>query len=62
MDRDEGLDRRHRPGLGRRRRLADARRAGAVDFVPALLSAVFYLAVVGQALLVDPEKDVEVVR
>ncbi|MBW4703001.1 MULTISPECIES: glycosyltransferase family 2 protein [unclassified Micromonospora] len=31
-------------------------------FVPALLSAVFYLAVVGQALLVDPERDVEVVR
>ena len=30
-------------------------------FVPAFLSAMFYLAVVGQALLVDPEKDVEMV-
>jgi cellulose synthase (UDP-forming) len=30
-------------------------------FVPAFLSAMFYLAVVGQALLVDPEKDVETV-
>ena len=30
-------------------------------FVPAFLSAMFYLAVVGQALLVNPEKDVETV-
>lgn len=46
-------------GLGAWRMVADA---DPLSFLPAFLSGLFYLLVVAQALLVDPAKDVELVK